>query len=532
MESTSVSDLDGYLKQVSSLPHTDSRFVYRGQRNSDWRLHSAAHRRIISTYGPGYDLRSDDFADTFLDYHQTLLLASARNHGFDEHAGLRLADLPLLAKLQHFGAATGLLDFTSSPLVALWFACEDNRFDGSVFVVESTPLSNLNPANAAADDNAYKVVLDEAIRSSEALEWEPGVIGDAAARVIAQQSVLLIDRPAGLEDLVHATLTIPAADKQRLRTSLISLGFTQHSLFMDFFGFANNNATNTRMTYPSDQSFAIGLRFHESALAGPPHRRRLRFRQALTKYNEHLARRHDDAKAYFQRGNIHAETGEFASAIADYDTAISQYQGQLQDIRHLVHYNRANAKVQCLQLESAITDYDQALRFVPSHEDSLYNRGSTYAMQEEYARAIEDFDRLPTDPDALFNKANSLVMLGELEKAMSCYRELADCDPSDTDSSNNRDQLVGLLENLDGRPVRIGSSPENNVPRASRSRYLRAVHIVADMEGQKLGINNRFMMLQRNRQHRGNAGFETRSGRTFGDPKDIGLFVRGERGPD
>ena len=45
--------------------------------------------------------------------------------------------LQLLARLQHFGAATGLLDFSYSPLVALWFACEDPSPRGQGVLRES-----------------------------------------------------------------------------------------------------------------------------------------------------------------------------------------------------------------------------------------------------------------------------------------------------------------------------------------------------------------------------------------------------------
>ena len=31
--------------------------------------------------------------------------------------------MELLAELQHYGAATCLIDFTNSALIALWFAC-------------------------------------------------------------------------------------------------------------------------------------------------------------------------------------------------------------------------------------------------------------------------------------------------------------------------------------------------------------------------------------------------------------------------
>ena len=52
------------------------------------------------------------------------LIEKARSLGHDQREAQQLSDLELLAELQHFGAATCLIDFSQSALVALWFACQ------------------------------------------------------------------------------------------------------------------------------------------------------------------------------------------------------------------------------------------------------------------------------------------------------------------------------------------------------------------------------------------------------------------------
>ena len=70
----------------------------------------------------------------------------------DQLNGERLSDLPLLAELQHFRAATCLIDFTRNALVALWFACEKKSTTESEDEVEET------------DGKVYAVRIDDPAR--------------------------------------------------------------------------------------------------------------------------------------------------------------------------------------------------------------------------------------------------------------------------------------------------------------------------------------------------------------------------------
>jgi hypothetical protein len=155
---TTVSDLLAVVAQMSS--HGSAIVGWRGQADLEWPVHSSAVRRVkqfgrvplelqslATDLGPGLpqiDPDDPDALDIYLLEYESYLLSEARRAGHDRVEGRELSDLELLARLQHYGAATRLLDFSTSVAVAFWFACADHPDKpGLLMAIESTNTRQL-----------------------------------------------------------------------------------------------------------------------------------------------------------------------------------------------------------------------------------------------------------------------------------------------------------------------------------------------------------------------------------------------------
>jgi hypothetical protein len=131
-----VHTLAGYLRAVRTISAfeeaSQARFIWRGVKSADWGLHSRLFRAYKDAYGGATPTERQ------LRSFEEDVLAEARDWSLDWHSsGGRLSALELLAALQHFGVPTRLIDFTFSPLVALWFAVESGESDeGRVFAID------------------------------------------------------------------------------------------------------------------------------------------------------------------------------------------------------------------------------------------------------------------------------------------------------------------------------------------------------------------------------------------------------------
>ncbi len=107
--------------------------LYRGLAKADWDVSSSAYRRVEKS-----EDESTFTSDAMIHGYTVELLNDASLRGFRERQSKNLSDLEMLAELQHYGAATCLIDFSENAMIALWFACyECPSDDGKVVAVET-----------------------------------------------------------------------------------------------------------------------------------------------------------------------------------------------------------------------------------------------------------------------------------------------------------------------------------------------------------------------------------------------------------
>ncbi|WP_454860126.1 FRG domain-containing protein [Promicromonospora soli] len=95
---------------------TGQRFAWRGMSSIDYALESSLQRSLRKQDKP-----TDEVA---VRAAEKKILGDARRWGLGVTRHGNIDDLQLLADLQHYGVPTRLVDFTSNPMTALWFACQ------------------------------------------------------------------------------------------------------------------------------------------------------------------------------------------------------------------------------------------------------------------------------------------------------------------------------------------------------------------------------------------------------------------------
>jgi hypothetical protein len=89
------------------------KFAWRGTSSADYDLRSSLHRRLGARASEAQVRSAEED-----------ILRRARTWGLGVTPSGPVDDLQLLADLQHYGVPTRLIDFTSNPMTALWFACQ------------------------------------------------------------------------------------------------------------------------------------------------------------------------------------------------------------------------------------------------------------------------------------------------------------------------------------------------------------------------------------------------------------------------
>ena len=417
--------------------------LYRGLANADWGVESAAYRRI-KKMGEA-KLIFEEIPGVFKNYI-SLLLEKASLRDFRTHEGNELSDLKLLARLQHYGAATCLIDFTQNPLVALWFACQEQLEgsevqDGKVVVMETGVDVIISGLHASAyRPSAFRKVGSQelALKKGEIekllydkmdlvyetmWKWEPT---PRESRVIAQQSVFVFG-PAMIEDHYYKEVRIPASAKEGILHALDKkFGINEASLFGDFAGFALANAHDKPYEeYSADDYY----QFAESFFQIDEHEKSIQYcRKAIAKEPQHI-------EAHFLRGRCNVALEKWKESIKDFSWVIEV------DPTHARALSfRGMAYEDGLQdLAKAVADYTAEIKFLSTSEGkkstlqviqlmrAYIRRGQAQAIMGKHEKAIADFtsviEIVPGGSTAYLERAKSHRALGNESAAQADERE-------------------------------------------------------------------------------------------------------------
>lgn len=240
-----ITNLADYITEINriAVPTDDSRYIYRGQKNERWHIQSGALRRLQKEP---------------LEHPELLpFLFKGYIHQIIDEVQLRyssvynsLTALECMAHLQHNRVATGLIDFTYNPLVALWFACEsDYDANGKVFVVNAQPDKIREIKTKGALDQELKRFFEE---DGQWHLWQPSIDNSAVdtQRITMQQSVFLFGLPEVESSMIEREILIPKGYKETLLRELETMGIAEKTLFSDLAGFFERNTAES--TYNRD----------------------------------------------------------------------------------------------------------------------------------------------------------------------------------------------------------------------------------------------------------------------------------------
>ena len=215
-------------------------WMWRGQADATRRIDSAAFRRCREN--------GENPRNVKLEYYEENLIKRARHRGFDIIDGQRLSDFDLLARLQHHGAATRLLDATRSAFVALYFSCSQfPTVPGMLFGIHAYELGGYEGEPIEGD---YRTVVEGLAKYDHALTWEPPSV---SARIAAQHSQFIysdvsedergsIVLGSDRERFLAIPIT-PELKKASLKILKETFDIREFTLFPDLDGFASHNSS-------------------------------------------------------------------------------------------------------------------------------------------------------------------------------------------------------------------------------------------------------------------------------------------------
>ena len=343
-----------------------SKKTHLGERGDKRLVYSSLYRRL----GGGADKDSVEVPEDLFIAESARLLSDAKMQWHHRRDGKELQDLELTAELQHYEAATCLIDFTRNPLLALWFACggfssSDNGNEEGVIVAFDAG----DPSECKTIDSGdIQKSIDQLFRRKDGSVIEKPYVWNPPqgqnTRITAQQSVFVFGRTA-IEIAPRHVFYV--GDKDNILKELSTYGITKKSLFGgDFDGFARilNSVSSPEADY-----YRIAREKHANGEKNDL--------PLVVLYYDKTLEKGERIDAYWYRAIAKYSLGEHGEAIADCDRAL-----KIDSQSGVAYYIRGIAKEALGDHKGAIADYDQAIKINP--------HSPAYGSRESAKKKLED----------------------------------------------------------------------------------------------------------------------------------------------
>ncbi len=231
-----ITNLKDYIDKLNERAEPGVSYLYRGQENADWLITSSGYRRVLQEQSVA-DTRV--LAVSFVRYLIQIIDEVRLKY---PTTYMDMSPMECMAHLQHNRVATGLIDFTYNPLVALWFACDRHEDkDGKVFVLENDS-DKIEEIKRIIDLQQNLDVLFDMNQPKWYL-WTPTLDSNVVdtQRMTIQQSVFLFGLPVVTAEMKMQEIVISYQHKELIRSELDNMAISEITLFSDLLGFFERN---------------------------------------------------------------------------------------------------------------------------------------------------------------------------------------------------------------------------------------------------------------------------------------------------
>ncbi|OIR24660.1 hypothetical protein BGC33_04175 [Bathymodiolus thermophilus thioautotrophic gill symbiont] len=337
------------MRKLKKVQENEMDYIYRGLSDKSYSVCSTYYRRF--NLGKKPKEWEKPSAKEFQAYHDKLLL-DAKSYHYDKKK--ELLPIELLAELQHFGAATGLIDFSKNFLVALWFASNSNLGkDGRISLLDKDDC-----VEYVENKDLYQNTLDAFCLID--LNFKSN------NRIFAQNGVFIFTNRVFYKDLDLHEIIISKKDKEQIIIELKTFyNITESTLFQDIYGFSEvNNAQHSIRNNNSDD-FSKQAK-HYMGIGGLEN-----LTKAIELYNLALE---SGTQTY---GELHPKVATTRNNLA----SALQARNQPEDLTKAIElYN--------LALESDIQTYGESHPNVATTRNNLANALQTRNQPEDLTKAI------------------------------------------------------------------------------------------------------------------------------------------------